>query len=95
MNPPPLLQELAIEVRLLRSGVDIAVIALWLGHEGIETTYVYFKADLATTAKALQKLQPVDAPSQRYKPANALLAFLNANRCYTSSEICTSLNRDR
>ena len=68
----------ATGVHLLQSGVDIAVIALWLGHESIETTHIYVEADLATKEKALQKLEPVDAPIPRYKPDDALLAFLNS-----------------
>jgi len=42
-------------MHLFQSGVDIAVIALWLGHESIETTHVYLEADLATKEQALQK----------------------------------------
>jgi len=42
-------------MHLLQSGVDIAVIALWLGHESIETTHVSLEADLATKEQALQK----------------------------------------
>ena len=54
------------------------MIALWLGHESIETTHIYVEADLATKEKALQKLEPLDAPTPRYKPEDALLAFLNS-----------------
>jgi integrase/recombinase XerD len=39
-------------------GVDIAVIALWLGHESIQTTHGYIEADLAIKEQALQKLAP-------------------------------------
>ena len=42
-------------VDLLQSGVDIAVIALWLGHESIQTTHGYIEADLAIKEQALQK----------------------------------------
>jgi hypothetical protein len=45
-------------MHLLQAGVDIAVIALWLGHESIETTHVYLEADLAAKERALQKLTP-------------------------------------
>ena len=68
----------ATGVHLLQSGVDIETIALWLGHESIETTHIYVEADLATKEKALQKLDPVGAPAPRYKPDDALLAFLNS-----------------
>ncbi len=63
-------------MHLLQSGVDIAVIALWLGHESSETTHVSLEADLATKERALQKLAPVEAPLARFTPADPLLAFL-------------------
>ena len=47
-------------MHLLQSGVDISVIALWLGHESIETTHMYLQADLATKERALAKLAPVE-----------------------------------
>ena len=65
-------------MHLLQAGVDIAVIALWLGHESIETTHVYLEADLATKERALQKLAPVEAPLARFTPDDPLLAFLTA-----------------
>jgi site-specific recombinase XerD len=65
-------------VHLLQSGVDITVIALWLGHESIETTHIYVEADLTTKEKALQKLAPVETLPHRYKADDTLLAFLNA-----------------
>jgi integrase/recombinase XerD len=65
-------------MHLLQAGVDIAVIALWLGHESIETTHVYLEADLATKERALQKLAPVEAPLVRFTPDDPLLAFLTS-----------------
>ena len=62
-------------MHLLQSGVDIAVIALWLGHESIETTHIYVEADLATKERALEKLAPAGAKVGRFKP-DALMAFL-------------------
>jgi integrase/recombinase XerD len=62
---------------LLQSGVDISVIALWLGHESIETTHVYVEADLASKERALTKLAPAGGKIHRFKPNDALLAFLN------------------
>ena len=62
---------------LLQSGVDISVIALWLGHESIETTHVYVEADLASKERALTKLAPAGARIHRFKPNDELMAFLN------------------
>jgi len=61
---------------LLQSGVDIAVIALWLGHEDVQTTHVYVEADMATKERALQKLAPPGATVRRFKPKDDVLAFL-------------------
>lgn len=61
---------------LLQSGVDIAVIALWLGHESIETTNKYLHADLSIKEKALAKLQPMGGKFRRFHADDALLAFL-------------------
>jgi site-specific recombinase XerD len=61
---------------LLQSGVDIAVIALWLGHESIETTNKYLHADLSIKEKALAKLQPAGGKFRRFHADDPLLAFL-------------------
>jgi site-specific recombinase XerD len=61
---------------LLQSGVDISVIALWLGHESVQTTHVYVEADLAAKQRALSKLEPVGMNVRRYKPQDQVLAFL-------------------
>jgi len=63
-------------IHLLQSGVDPAVIALWLGHESIETTHVYLEADLATKERALKKVTPLGPPSRRFKADDALMCFL-------------------
>jgi integrase/recombinase XerD len=65
-------------MHLLQSGVDITVIALWLGHESPETTQVYVEADLKTKEQALQNVAPAGKGFQRFKPGDALLAFLDA-----------------
>ena len=61
---------------LLQAGVDRAVIALYLGHESVETTYIYLHADLQLKEKALAKTTPVTRPSTRYRPADEVLTFL-------------------
>lgn len=63
---------------LLQAGVDISVIALWLGHESPTTTHMYVQADLAMKEKALAKLQEPDAQTPRYQAPDALLKFLKA-----------------
>jgi integrase/recombinase XerD len=63
-------------MHLLQSGVDIAVIALWLGHESIETTHGYLEADLKLKEKALQKLAPAGQAAPRFRADDPLLAFL-------------------
>ena len=47
-------------MHLLQAGVDMATIALWLGHESIDTTHMYLQADLAMKEKALEKLEPIE-----------------------------------
>jgi site-specific recombinase XerD len=65
-------------MRLLHAGVDTSVIALWLGHEQVETTQIYLHADLALKERALARTAPVHAIPGRYQPPDALLAFLEA-----------------
>jgi integrase/recombinase XerD len=65
-------------LHLLQAGVDIAVIALWLGHESIETTHVYLEIDLAHKEQALHKLAPVEGPLARFTAPDPLLAFLSS-----------------
>jgi integrase/recombinase XerD len=63
-------------MRLLHAGVDITVIALWLGHENITTTQIYVQADLALKQRALDRTSPPTSPPGRYQPNDQLLAFL-------------------
>jgi site-specific recombinase XerD len=65
-------------MRLLHAGVDTSVIALWLGHEQVETTQIYLHADLALKERALARTTPLHASPGRYRPSDALLAFLEA-----------------
>ena len=65
-------------MHLLQAGVDIATIALWLGHESIETTHMYLQADLAMQEKALEKLDPLEGEWQRFQADDPLLMFLNS-----------------
>lgn len=65
-------------MHLLQSGVDIAVIALWLGHETIETTHIYLEADLVMKEKALGKLTSPKTKSSRFKPGDRLISFLSS-----------------
>jgi site-specific recombinase XerD len=62
---------------LLQAGADRAVIALWLGHESVETTQIYLDATLAMKEKALAKIAPQQGKPGRYKPGDQLLNFLN------------------
>jgi site-specific recombinase XerD len=64
-------------MELLQAGVDRSVIALWLGHESVETTQIYLDANLALKEKALAKTTPVKTKrAVRYRPGDKLLAFL-------------------
>jgi len=63
-------------MNLLHSGVDIAVIALWLGHESTQTTQIYVHADMVLKERALARTTPPNTKPGRYRPPDALLAFL-------------------
>ena len=65
-------------MRLLQAGVDTSVIALWLGHESVETTQIYLHADLALKEQALARTTPPNVQTGRYQPADTLLTFLEA-----------------
>ncbi len=65
-------------MRLLLSGVDITVIALWLGHEQVSTTTIYLHADMQQKERAIAQITPPSTKPGRYRPADAVLAFLEA-----------------
>lgn len=64
-------------MRLLAAGVDITVIALWLGHEQVATTNIYLHADMTMKERALERTTPPDTTPGRYQPTDTLLAFLD------------------
>lgn len=64
-------------MRLLGAGLDTSVIALWLGHERLDTTQIYLHADLAIKERAIARTAPPDAKPGRYRPTDRLLAFLD------------------
>ena len=63
-------------MHLLQAGVDITVIALWLGHESPVTTHGYVEADLAMKERALATIAPPETKRKRYRPSDAVLKFL-------------------
>jgi site-specific recombinase XerD len=63
-------------MRLLRGGVDRAVLALWLGHEQVQTTDIYLHGDLTIKQQALARTTPPNVRPGRYRPPDPLLAFL-------------------
>ena len=65
-------------MRLLLAGNDITVIALWLGHEQISTTNIYLHADMTHKQQAIDRTKPLATKPGRYRPPDALLAFLEA-----------------
>ena len=74
VTPHVLRHSMAME--LLQAGVDRAVIALWLGHESVETTQIYLDANLAIKEAVLAKTMPPEGKPGRYRADDELLAFL-------------------
>lgn len=65
-------------MRLLHAGVDTAVIALWLGHEHVETTQIYLQADLELKERAIARTSGIDTAPARFTPPDTTLAFLES-----------------
>jgi integrase/recombinase XerD len=68
----------SVAMDLLQHGVDRSVIALWLGHESMETTQMYLHADMRLKEKALSRTAPLGVKSARYRPDDQLLSFLES-----------------
>lgn len=68
----------ATAMHLLQSGIDISVIALWLGHESTATTHIYLQADLKMKEQALSRIQPPHCKLARYRPSDKLMQFLKS-----------------
>jgi site-specific recombinase XerD len=65
-------------MQLLQHGIDRSVIALWLGHESVETTQMYLHADMRLKEEILARMTPLDVQPGRFRPDDQLLAFLEA-----------------
>ncbi len=65
-------------MNLLAAGVDLATIALFLGHANTKATEIYLHADLALKERALARIAPTPAAARRYRPPDKLLAFLES-----------------
>ena len=64
-------------MRLLLQGVDVTVIALWLGHAQISTTDIYLHADMRQKEQAIARVAPPTTQPGRYQPTDTVLAFLD------------------
>lgn len=65
-------------LEMLQAGVDRAIIALWLGHESVETTQIYLEATLAMKEQALAKTTSPQTRQRLFRPNDQLLSFLNS-----------------
>ena len=65
-------------MQLLHADVDTSVIALWLGHENVETTQIYLHADLRLKEQAIARTRPPTTKPGRFRPSDSLLAFLES-----------------
>jgi integrase/recombinase XerD len=76
VTPHTLRHSAAMDLR--ERGVDLSVIALWLGHESVETTQMYLHADLRLKEKALARTAPIEGKLRRFKPSDRLMAYLES-----------------
>jgi len=76
VTPHVLRHTLAMD--LLHHGVDRSVIALWLGHESVETTSIYLQADMQLKEAALARASEADVRPSRYRPDDHVMAFLRS-----------------
>ena len=63
---------------LRERGVDLSVIALWLGHESVETTQMYLHADVRLKEQALARTAPINCKVRRFKPGDDVMAYLES-----------------
>lgn len=68
----------SLAMHMLQAGVDVSVIALWLGHASPATTHIYVEADLAMKERTLKSLRPPNVKESRVRPSDHLMQFLNA-----------------
>ena len=76
MTPHVLRHTAAME--LLQAGVDRSMIAIWLGHESLDTTQIYLDADIRLKEAILNKMNPVQSKPGRYRPDDQLLSYLKS-----------------
>ena len=76
VTPHVLRHSTAMDLR--EQGVDLSVIALWLGHESVETTQMYLHADIRMKERALARTAPITGKARRFKPDDALMAYLES-----------------
>lgn len=65
-------------VHLLQAGAGLSIIALWLGHEHLDTTQIYVESDIEHKRKILEKTPPFNGQSVRFRPSDSLMAFLDS-----------------
>ena len=75
---PPHVTRHTTAMHLLQVGIDVATIALWLGHERLETTHHYVEADLQLKERARRNLDPLGQGTRRFKADSSLLTFHSA-----------------